>query len=123
MEKTPALSWRPGFSFAFDCQGSVSTDDDADIPEVVELSYDGELDLHPFHPRDWVDVVESYLEECRVRSVLQVRVVHGKGTGAQKRRIAGVLDRLPFVERHQPAGERDGGWGATWVWLLPPDPG
>lgn len=90
-----------------------------DVEPAVELAYDGELDLHAFHPRDVPALLEAYLGACRERGVLDVRVVHGKGTGALRRRVHGLLERMPEVERYQAAGERDGGWGATWVRLRP----
>ena len=51
-------------------------------PEPVELPINGVLDLHTFRPADVEDLVPTYLEECRRRGILQVRVIHGKGTGA-----------------------------------------
>lgn len=90
-------------------------------PEApVALPLDGELDLHTFHPRDVEPLVEEYLAACREAGVLQVRIAHGKGTGAQRRRVQALLARLPMVQGYRAAGESDGGWGATWVQLLPP---
>nr|WP_153869060.1 MULTISPECIES: Smr/MutS family protein [Myxococcaceae] len=84
------------------------------------MPLDGELDLHLFAPRDAPLVVEEYLAACREKGVLQVRIAHGKGTGALRRRVHGLLSRLPEVLRFESAQEQDGGWGATWVYLRAP---
>lgn len=95
------------------------TEDETDDPfgEPVALPIDGELDLHPFRPKDVKDVVESYLEACLEKGVLDVRIVHGKGSGALRRTVHAVLGRLPYVESFKTADETAGGWGATWVRL------
>ena len=87
--------------------------------EPVELPIDGTLDLHTFHPRDVKELVPDYLEECRKRGILQVRVVHGKGTGALRETVHAVLGKLPEVESFRLAGADRGSWGATLVVLKP----
>lgn len=93
--------------------------DDAEVPEVVELPIDGTLDLHAFSPRDVKDVVGAYLDECRARRILEVRLVHGKGTGTLRRTVHAILERRSDVLRFQLAEGNRGGWGATLVWLSP----
>jgi uncharacterized protein (DUF1499 family) len=88
----------------------------------VALPIDGTLDLHTFDPREVDRLLPDYLEACRARGLLEVRVVHGKGRGILKARVLALLDRLEGVARHRPAGEAAGGWGATLVTLHPPAP-
>jgi DNA-nicking Smr family endonuclease len=90
-----------------------------DEDNLIELPIDGILDLHTFQPRDVKDLIPDYLAECRERGILQVRIVHGKGTGALRRTVHAVLDRLPQVAAYQLAGEDAGGWGATLVTIEP----
>jgi DNA-nicking Smr family endonuclease len=96
-------------------------DDDFDDGEPVELPIDGELDLHAFHPRDVGRLVPDYLTECRRRGILEVRVVHGKGTGAVRRMVHSVLDKMPEVLGYRLGGSGGGEWGATIVTLKPWD--
>lgn len=100
-------------------------DDDGDggdgFPEVIEVPIDGVLDLHAFAPRDVEGVVEAYLDACRERGILAVRLIHGKGTGFQRDAVARVLRRHPAVRSFRPGGPGGGGWGATLVDLAPPD--
>lgn len=85
----------------------------------VELPIDGVLDLHTFRASDIGDLVPRYLEECRERGTLQVRVVHGKGIGNLKRSVHAILSRLPEVASFSEAGAHYGGSGATIVNLHP----
>lgn len=85
--------------------------------EPIEYPIDGVLDLHAFDPRDVKDLVPEYLRACRERGILRVRVIHGKGTGALRRTVHAVLDRLPDVASYRLAGDDASGWGATVVFL------
>lgn len=95
--------------------------DDESSP--VEIPIDGVLDLHTFHPREVNDLVPHYLEVCREKGILEVRVIHGKGTGTLRRTVHAILGRLPWVASWRQAEEIAGGWGATIVTLAPPDQG
>ncbi len=75
------------------------------------------VDLHAFSPKDVVSVVEEYLEEAAKRGFGQVRIVHGRGTGTQRRMIRKVLPRHPRVASFEDAPPESGGWGATLVRL------
>jgi DNA-nicking Smr family endonuclease len=87
--------------------------------DPVELPIDGVLDLHAFAPRDAASVLGDYLDACRERGVLDVRVVHGKGSGALRRTVHAALARRTDVESFHTADEAAGGWGATLVRLRP----
>lgn len=93
--------------------------DDIDDLEPVELPIDGVLDLHTFSPREVKELVVDYLAECRKRGILDVRIIHGKGTGTLRRTVESVLDKRPEVASYRLAQERGGGWGATIVLLKP----
>jgi DNA-nicking Smr family endonuclease len=90
---------------------------DEDTPVAIPI--DGTLDLHTFNPREVKDLVPEYLAVCRERGIFQVRIIHGKGTGAMQRTVHSILARLPEVASFRLAGEDGGGWGATLVTLRP----
>lgn len=94
--------------------GDERTDADAFVLPIT-----GELDLHAFAPRDAVGVVEDYLDECRRRGVLEVRIVHGRGQGVRRAEVRRVLARRGDVRDFRDAPPADGGWGATLVLLAP----
>ncbi len=85
-------------------------------PAPVHIPIDGTLDLHTFSPRDLKDLIPDYLNACRAKGILDVRIIHGKGTGALRESVHAILRRLPYVAHFQLAGD-SGGWGATVVRL------
>jgi DNA-nicking Smr family endonuclease len=88
-------------------------------PEAVAVPIDGILDLHAFNPREVKSLVPEYIRVCRERGILQVRIIHGKGTGTLQRTVHAVLARLPEVASFRLAHEDRSGWGATLVDLKP----
>lgn len=101
--------------------GTTTGNDDPspDHEDYHELVVDGTLDLHMFRPRDIKYLVPDYLEECREKGILSVRIIHGKGTGTLRRTVQAILERLPWVASYKLASEWEGGWGATVVTLKP----
>ena len=96
----------------------MSSDEDQEIaPEPVELPLEDVIDLHTFAPRDVPAVVEAYLEAAARAGFREVRLIHGKGTGFQRKRVREVLAQHPLVEDYQDAPPGRGTWGATLVWL------
>jgi dsDNA-specific endonuclease/ATPase MutS2 len=75
------------------------------------------IDLHTFRPRDIPNLIEDYLEECVRAGFTSVRIIHGKGTGAQKKRVHELLRGHPHVRSFADAPLEAGGWGATVVEL------
>jgi dsDNA-specific endonuclease/ATPase MutS2 len=88
-----------------------------DEQRPVEFPINGTLDLHMFSPDEVKDLVPDYLRECRMRGILQVRIIHGKGVGTLREVVHSILSKLPEVESYRLAGEEGGGWGATIVKL------
>ncbi len=83
------------------------------------LAIDGELDLHPFRPKDVSKVVEAYLDACLQAGIVELRLVHGKGIGNLRRTVHAVLERHRAVASYRLGGMGEGGWGATLVTLRP----
>jgi dsDNA-specific endonuclease/ATPase MutS2 len=85
--------------------------------EPVRIPITDVFDLHSVHPKEVKDVVEAYLEEARTLGLKNLRIIHGRGMGVQRRMVRAVLDRTPFVASYADAPEQAGGWGATVVTL------
>ena len=95
--------------------------EDFENTEAVELPIDGTLDLHTFRPREVRDLLPEYLAACRAKGILEVRIIHGKGTGILRETVHALLKRLPGVVSFRLAREDAGSWGATVVRLRPMD--
>jgi dsDNA-specific endonuclease/ATPase MutS2 len=90
--------------------------------EPVRIPITDVFDLHSIAPRDVKAGVEAYLEEAFARGFRYVRIIHGRGIGAQRETVRKVLARTPFVESFGDAPPEAGGWGATVVTLLSDGP-
>lgn len=88
-----------------------------DEPEPIRLPIEDSLDLHPFAPRDVRPVVDEYLKEAAGKGFREVRLIHGRGTGAQRASVRLLLAAHPLVLRFFDAPAERGGWGATVVVL------
>jgi dsDNA-specific endonuclease/ATPase MutS2 len=86
-------------------------EDPFDEPVVMEIR--DVIDLHAIPPKQVKAVVEEYLTEARARRFPYVRIIHGKGVGAQRAMVRKILDRAPFVIRYYDAPPEAGGLGAT----------
>jgi len=89
------------------------TEDD----EPIRIPIGDVFDLHTVPPRDVRAVVEEYLIEAHRMGYRALRIIHGRGIGAQREIVRSVLSRTPFVTEFRDAPAEAGGWGATVVTL------
>ena len=90
-------------------------EEDERDPVVVPI--EDALDLHAFAPRDVLSVVDEYLRQAVAHGFEEVRLIHGKGTGAQRAMVQRFLAEHALVLRFVDAPAERGGWGATMVAL------
>lgn len=84
-------------------------------PEAIELPITDVLDLHSFRPAEVPDVVRDYLDAAWEKGLRELRIIHGRGTGVQRRTVRTLLERDPRVVDYGDAPPGAGGWGATWL--------
>jgi DNA-nicking Smr family endonuclease len=89
---------------------------------AVQLPIEDSLDLHTFSPGEIKPLIEEYLYQCQQREFHEVRIIHGRGTGTQRKIVRSLLARNPRVAAFKDAAPESGGWGATMVTLRPKDP-
>ena len=85
--------------------------------EPIRIPIEDVLDLHTFRPQDVPNLLEDYFNECLEAGIYEVRIIHGKGKGIQKRRVQAILKKNPLVASFCDAPPEAGGWGATLVVL------
>ena len=88
-----------------------------EFDDPVVLPIEDYLDLHTFSAREIPFVVETYLAEAVQRGFREVKLIHGKGRGAQRAMVRAVLASHPLVAHYADAPPERGGWGATVVFL------
>ena len=88
-------------------------DDTPPDEDVIVLPIEDHIDLHPFAPRDIPSVVEEYVWQCHEQGLREVRIIHGRGKGVQRRIVQSALEKNPLVESCRDAPAERGGWGAT----------
>lgn len=94
----------------------MTTDEMPDEPVVV-VPIEDSIDLHTFRPREVRALLDDYLEAARDKGFKEVRVIHGKGTGALRERVHAILRTHPLVDGFRQADDTRGSWGATVVSL------
>jgi DNA-nicking Smr family endonuclease len=90
---------------------------DSDHEGPVRIPVEDVLDLHTFRPKEIASLLEEYLRACLQARIYSVRIIHGKGQGILKKRVQGLLGKLPMVVSFTDAPSTAGGWGATIVEL------
>ena len=85
--------------------------------EIIEYPIEDSIDLHTFRPGEVKELLNDYLEAACEKGFLEVRIIHGKGTGVQRRKVHSLLKSHPLVISFKEAGIAAGGWGATIAFL------
>jgi DNA-nicking Smr family endonuclease len=65
--------------------------------EPVELPIEDSIDLHSFLPQEVGSLVEEYLRLAKLKGYREVRIIHGRGIGVQRRIVHAILGRHPQV--------------------------
>lgn len=85
-----------------------------------EIEIGRELDLHGVDEAEVEALVEAFIAHAVDRGWVEVKIIHGKGTGRRRARVRARLAQLPGVIRFGDATSPGSGWGATVVFLAPP---
>jgi DNA mismatch repair protein MutS2 len=87
----------------------------SEVPVFVEVSesVSAEINLIGCTVEESTRRLETYLDAAFVRGLRQVRVIHGKGTGALRKGVHQFLATHPLVESFRLAELSEGGGGAT----------
>lgn len=89
---------------------------DYDAPdELLQIDVTDTLDLHSFRPREVPSLVRDYLDLALEAGFSQVRIIHGRGRGVQRRTVRTLALRHPRVQGVNDAPLGSGGWGASIV--------
>jgi len=76
-----------------------------------------ELDIRGNRAAEVEGMLDRYLDDAYRSGLPQVRIIHGKGTGALRQVVRDYLNNSPIVARHELAGAAEGGEGATVAYM------
>ena len=72
-----------------------------------------QLDMRGWRAADVADQLDHYLNDAYLANLSEVRLVHGKGTGALRQVVRTMLRSHPLVESFASGGSGEGGDGVT----------
>ena len=72
-----------------------------------------EVDLRGLRVDEMELQLARALDEAILEDLAELRIIHGKGTGALRKRVMEMLDDDARVEVHRMGGPREGGAGVT----------
>ena len=77
----------------------------------------GRLDLIGLRVEEAIARIEPFLNHASLAGIGELRIVHGKGTGALRRGVREYLDGHPLVAEFRDGDDYEGGSGVTVVTL------
>jgi DNA mismatch repair protein MutS2 len=83
-----------------------------DLPHIEARN---EIDLRGLFGDDAVNQVEQFLDNAFVSGLHRVDIIHGKGTGALRKRVTEFLKTCPHVKSFHLGEWNEGGTGVTVV--------
>lgn len=90
-------------------------DIDSQIMNQKQISFS--LNLIGLRVNVALETLDHYLDDCRIRGLKNIRIIHGFGTGRLKEGIHSHLKTLDFVDSFRIGNELDGGSGSTIITL------
>ncbi|HPZ08385.1 MAG TPA: endonuclease MutS2 [Candidatus Eremiobacteraeota bacterium] len=87
------------------------------VSSLKSISVSGELKLISKRVEEALIMLEKYLDDATLAHHKEVRIVHGKGTGALRAAVRDYLKTSPLVNSFRLGGVGEGGAGVTIVEL------
>lgn len=76
-----------------------------------------EIDVRGNNTEEAIAIIDKYLDDAAISSLSQVRIIHGKGTGALRKGLHEHFKGHPHVKKFEDAAYNEGGSGATVIVL------
>lgn len=81
----------------------------------TEIPVDNELRLRHLTLDEALPKLDQYLHDAFMKGLIQVRIIHGKGTGTLRTTVRRELGKHPLVKSFRAGGYGEGGQGVTVV--------
>lgn len=76
-----------------------------------------EIDVRGNNTEEAIAIIDKYLDDAAISSLSQVRIIHGKGTGALRKGLHEYFKGHHHVKKFEDAAYNEGGSGATVIIL------
>jgi DNA mismatch repair protein MutS2 len=96
-------------------QPSLSRQTPVFVPQ--EKTFKGEIDLRGMTGSEALSALDKFLDDASMTSLYSLRIIHGKGTGALRKRITEYLKTDPRVKASRLGEWNEGGAGVTIISL------
>ena len=83
----------------------------------IKITAPDEIRLRHLTVDEALFLLDQYLHDAFMSGLIQVRVVHGKGTGTLRQAVQKVLAKHSLVKSYRIGGYGEGGTGVTIVQL------
>lgn len=83
--------------------------------KAMEMS--SEIDVRGKTIEEAILDIDKYIDDAILANISQVRIIHGKGTGALRKGLTEYFDKHQNIRSHTMAALNEGGSGATVVFL------
>ena len=87
------------------------------IQEVPMKEYHNEIDLRGMYGEEAIAAIDKFLDDAILAGLHRVDIIHGKGTGALRKKITDHLKDIPSVKSFRLGEWNEGGTGVTVVEL------
>ena len=81
----------------------------------TEIPPANELRLRHLTLDEALPMLDNYLHDAFIQGLIQVRIIHGKGTGTLRTTVRRELGKHPLVKSFRAGGYGEGGQGVTIV--------
>jgi DNA mismatch repair protein MutS2 len=83
--------------------------------QMMDLPDTNEIDIRGMYGDEAVKELDSFLYQAYLAGLKRIDIIHGKGTGALRKRVHEYLKDLPFIAKYQLGEWNEGGSGCTRV--------
>ncbi|MEZ5026551.1 MAG: Smr/MutS family protein [Chitinophagales bacterium] len=84
--------------------------------KIIEKSaFDNTLDIRGLMKDEAINALDNYMDKVLMYGIRQIKIIHGKGTGALKQMVHTYLKNFPHIKSFQFESEQFGGDGITLV--------
>lgn len=87
------------------------------VDNLIKTNVGLSINIIGLHVDEALEQVRKYLDNCRLRGLKEVKIIHGFGSGALRKAVSGYLNSCDFVKNYKSGDEYDGGYGVTKVIL------